>query len=183
MTIEIVQGCGCCGSATAGNCIYINTFGYADTSIWKSDLEDYSIAIFKFDTNGISDDNADILVDGQIIGTVIGHVGPPPTCGSGQNNGALFLPTGLSTIAFSDIMPSTYFTGFGIRTDPNNSRGTLILNSSLLNNGKSISKVEIKSSTAIPSYNGCGNFFESWVCRIKNGSTTTTTATMTTAAP
>lgn len=181
MTIEIVDGCGCCGPIV--NCIYINTFGYADTSIWKYDSEDYSIAIFKFDTNGISDDNADILVDNQIIGTVIGHVGPPPNCNSGQNNGGLFLPEGLSTITFSDPSPNSYFKMFGVRTDPNNTTGTLILNSALLNDGRSISKVEIKRSTAIPSNNNCGNFFESWVCRIKNENTITTTTTMTTAAP
>lgn len=173
MSTEIISGCGCCQLTNCipalSSCAGISTFGSVDISVWQNDPDDYSIGILKFDINSVSDDNADILVNDTYIGTVIGHVGPPPNCTYDQPNGGLFLPTnilGISQIP-CDGSPCYYLNTYGFRSDPNVKIGTLIYTSALLNNGKSINKVEVKLSTAIPSNNGCGNYFFTWVFKIK----------------
>lgn len=173
MSTEIINGCGCCNFINCipvlSSCASIDTFGSVNISSWKDDPDDYSIGILKFDVNGISDDNADIVVNNTYIGTVIGHVGPPPNCTGSQFNGGLFLPTGISVISNipCDQDPCYYLTTYGIRTDPNNKVGTLIYNSALLNDGKSINTVQVIRSNQIPSDNFCGNYFKTWIFKIK----------------
>ena len=169
MITEIISGCNCCGYNCDPNnigCCTIITFGSMNTSFWQNDPEDYSIGIFKFNVNGVSDDNVDIVVNNQIIGTVIGHIGPPPNCGFPQYNGGLFLPQGLSSINSIPCPITINYNSpsYFLNTYKN---GVSIFNSSILNNGKLINSIEVKFSTAIPSDNGCGNYFGTWVFKIK----------------